>query len=376
MQIPSSLSLALGLALLLLWSCGTNGGTDKNLHYSDVENPPTKEGFQGDASLFAANAQRFYDAGDYLAALQQFRKQLEKDPTAVDGRLGEAYSLYKLGVNLAARGAYKEANRRLEEALDNFEKLSREIPMERDTLEGDGYGWKVRLGLALSERALGALAKRQWDRIHSAILSMEDPSEVIKARAAQKVLLKRRVDYNERALEHFRELAAMGHPAPDVILNVADMELIAGNESLAERYYLSYRDIARRSVESWDRRQREAPDQIESKNELERVLSTIEAKRRSAVEKLVKVLERLAEMRFDRGEYAEAASLIEEALKAQPDLVRLHVPMAEILEKQGKYRAALEHIDIYLRSLDSFDENAKKAAKLRSRLLDELKSAN
>ncbi len=374
MQIPSSLGLA--LTLLLLCGCGTGGGTDKNLHYSDVENPPTNEGFQGDATLFAANAQRFYDAGEYLAALQQFRKQLEKDPTAVDGRLGEAYSLYKLGVNLAARGAYHESNRRLEEALDNFEKLSAEIPMERDTLEGDGYGWKIRLGLALSERALGALAKLQWDRIHSAILSMKDPTEVAKAGAAQKVLLKRRVDYNERALEHFRELAAMGHPAPDVILNLGDMELIAGNDSRAERNYLAYRDLARRSVQSWDRRQREAPDQIESKNELERVLATIEAKRRSAVEKLVKVLERLAEMKFKRGEYAEAASLLEEALKTQPDLVRLHVPMAEILEKQGEYQAALEHIDIYLRSLDEFDENAKKAAKLRSQLVDKMKSTN
>ncbi len=374
MQIPSF--RLLGLTLLLLCGCGTNGGTDKNLHYSDVENPPTKEGFQGDASLFAANAQRFYDAGEYLAALQQFRKQLEKDPSAVDGRLGEAYSLYKLGVTLAARGAYKEANRRLEEALDNFERLGAEVTMESDTLEGDGYGWKARLGLALSERALGALAKLQWDRIHNAILSMDDPSEVTKARAAQKILLKRRADYNERALEHFRELAAMGHPAPDVILNLGDMELVVGNDSLAEKHYLAYRDIARRSIESWDIRQRKAPDQIESKNELERVLAAIESKRRSAVEKLVKVLERLAEMRFKRGEYPEAATLIEEALRTQPDLVRLHVPMAEILEKQGEYRQALEHIDAYLRSLDSFDENAKKAAKLRSRLLDAMKGAN
>ncbi|MCA9320992.1 MAG: hypothetical protein KDB53_09670, partial [Planctomycetes bacterium] len=124
----------------LIGCAGTPDDGSGDMAYADVE-PATeadKPRFEGDAEFYGVNAQRFYDAGDFLAALQQFRRQLDKQPTAIDGRLGEAFALYQLGIQHGAVGNLREAQRRLDLAREHFEALSAELPVESDTSAGDG----------------------------------------------------------------------------------------------------------------------------------------------------------------------------------------------------------------------------------------------
>ena len=363
------------LVILPLASCGSGGiEGSEDLTYGEVDREAAPEGFEGDAEFYATNGQRFYEGGDYPAALTQFRKQLSKDPTSTSGRLGEAFSLYQLGKERAKVGSLKEADARFEAAREVFEKLANELPLEADTTDGDGFGWKSRLGLAMTDCASAALARRQLDRIDASITGITNPADRRRAKQAQGDLRELRNRRNAIALERFSQLATMNNAAPDSILYEGDMHIILGNERQAERSYFRYLDLCRNSVKSWEERRKQAPDHIASKNELKLTLQQIEIKRSSAVAKTVGVLSQLAEIKFRRANYADSLELLEEAIATDPERYDLHVPIAECNDKLENKVKALEHIEVYLRSVEGFDANARKASKMRARLIEELRA--
>ncbi|MCA9321258.1 MAG: tetratricopeptide repeat protein, partial [Planctomycetes bacterium] len=227
----------------------------------------------------------------------------------------------------------------------------------------------------LSERATASLASRRMDRIDATMASIGDRSERARAMATFDELKRSRSDLSSRAMARFEQLAAMTNPAPDAILNLGDMHLVAGNDTLAERHYRRYLDVAKGSVAGWDEMRRKAPDEIASKNELERTLATIEGKRKSAVDKTVRVLEHLAEIKYRRRNFQDAAALLAEAIELDPNRHELHVPMAECLVELDQDDEALKHLEIYLRRSQSFDASARKATKMRAQVLDRIRAS-
>ena len=366
-------TLLLLFALLAVGACETT--PDGELAYAEVEEQTPGE-FEADADFHKQSAQSYYQAGDYRRALSQFRKWLEKQPDDPYARMGEAYCLYFIGAELAARGALVRADKLFDEAHAALEQLRSETDgeIEASTQTGEGLKWKIFMGLALVERARGALARTQFDALDARAAQVRDPKELEQLLAHQEELLRRRSDYSRKALERFRRLARMEYPAPEALHNLGDLELVLGNEDAAERAYLAYLNIAKRSVDAWDARRKKVAEMYESKHDLKVALDAIDRKQASALAKTVAVLERLAEIKYRRANYADAIGYLEQALELKPDLYRLHVPLAECYTELADYGKALEHIDVFIRSSEGFDDDTRKAYKLRSKLLREMKS--
>ncbi|MCB9831984.1 MAG: tetratricopeptide repeat protein [Planctomycetes bacterium] len=361
--------LLLAVSLISVAACST--GDDSDLHYNDVEVKSPDDGFEGDSEFYAANAQEYYGAGDYIRALDQFERQLKLDPTSRPGRLGLSLSTYQIGLDQAARGRLGDAEARFTRA----ESILRELwngQLVADTEIADDFNWKACLGLAMTERAIAALERRYIEAIDRRITRNEDPKRRAEMLTEQKRHDERRQHYGREALDKFERLARMKNAAPDALLNLGEMHLVVGNEVSAERAYLDYLDIAKQSVEMWNQKRVAAPDEYKSRNELRAALEVIKRKQDQATEKTVGVLERLAEIKFRKRNYADCIGYLKEALALDPARYQLHVPLAECYEHLENDEKALEHIDLFIRSTPGFTEDTQRAYKLRSRLLQKL----
>lgn len=353
--------------------CASNGDAGE-LDYAEVEQSGDGN-FEADPDYYADNAQRFIQAGEYRRALTQFRKVLEQDPNDNLSRLGEGYCLYHIGLDLAARGSLDRASRSFQQAEGVFANLWVDRAgesLERSTQDPEAWHWKSLLGLAETERAIASLAKVELDRIDAALPRIEDPEKVRSGLERQTKLRKRREIYNRKARERFSALSSMEYPAPDSLLNLADIEYVIGNEPAAERAYLDYLSLTERSVEIWDERRDEAMKNLESKSERRVALAAIEKKRESALEKNLKVLQQLAEIKFRKGNYGASLEYLERALDIDPERYVLNVPMAECHYELGSFEKGLEHIDRYIRLSEEFDDDTHRAYKLRSKLVNGL----
>ena len=354
------------LALLLMVSCGSTESND--LEYADVdENNPTGE-FHGDAKDYFANAQEYYGAGDYPRALDQFTKQLKIDPDSRPGQLGFSFSNYQLGLALAKRGRLADAADALKTAEEGFTKLWNG-KLVKDTTIDDDFNWKACMGLAMTERAIAAIEKKHIDIIDQRLNGIGDHSLSAQALARQKQHEEKRMHNLRASFSKLQRLAQMQNAAPEVLLNLGDLQLIRGNESAAERAYLDYLAIARNSVEIWNKRRQEAVENIKSKNERNRVLSIMKLKEESATKKTVDVLVHLAEIKFSRQNWGDSLSYLKDAIDLDPERQALNVPIAECYDKLGNYDQALVHISRYIQASPSFSKDTQRAFRLRSELV-------
>lgn len=361
--------LALSFCFFTLGSCSTGG--DEGLHYNEVETANPKDSFEGDADFYAANAEEYYGAGEYARALDQFEKQLKLDPQSRPGRLGMALANYQIGLDQAARGRLGDAETRFKKSEETLRPMWNG-QLGDDTSTPDDLNWKCCLGLAMTERAIAALEKRYIDLLDQRVTRSEDPTRRREMLAEQTRHDERRQHYSREALDKFERLSRMKYAAPEALLNLGEMHLVVGNEVSAERAYLAYLDIAKKNVEQWNQRRLEAPDQYKSRNELKAALDVIKQKQTAATHKTVGVLERLAEIKFRKGNYADCIGYLKEALGLDPSRYQLHVPLAESFERLENNEKALEHIDLYIRATPGFTEDTQRAYKLRSRLLQKL----
>lgn len=363
------------VCLLVAFSgaCASDGKSN-DLVYGDVERDENGE-FSADPDYYADNAQRFFQAGDYRRSLTQFRHVVELRSEDDLARLGEAYCLYNIGKEQAARGAFDRAGTSFERAEAKFGTLWLERAggdLEKSTLDAKGWHWKALLGLAETERAIASLAKLESDRIDQSLPHRKDREKIDAELAQQAKLRKRRDIYTRKSRERFVTLCAMDHPSPDCLVNLGDLELIVGNEPAAERAYVQYLDVAQRSVDVWDSRREEAVKNLKSKTELEVTLAAIDAKREGALKKTIGVLEQLAEIKFHKRNFTAALEYLERALDIDPDRYVLNVPIAECHYELGSYEKGLEYIDRYIRLTPEFDDDTHRAYKLRSKLVDGL----
>lgn len=365
------------IVLMAAFAGGCASSDAGDLVYGEVDKTDDGE-FEADPEYYSDNAARFFQAGDYRRALTQFRRVLELTPDDTLARLGEGYSLYNVGLEQAARGATDRAGTSFEQAEDVFTDLwvSRAgRQLESSTQDADGWHWKSLLGLAETERAIASLAKVESDRIDQALPHFDDREKIDAELARQAKLGKRREVYSRKARDKFSTLCSMEYPSPDCLLNLGDLEYIAGNEPAAERAYVRYLELAERSVDVWDKRRDEATKNLKSKAELKVALAAIEMKREGALEKTIGVLEQLAEIKYRKGNYESALEYLEHALEIDPDRFVLNVPMAECHYELGSYEKGLDSIDRYIRLTPEFDDDTHRAYKLRSKLVDGLENA-
>lgn len=360
------LSILLIAALVSLGACSSS----PNDAAPEPEVVINDEGdFEGDYELHMANAQDYYDAGDFYRARDQFAKASLQRPDELGARLGEGFSLYHVGYNSAALGNLNRADKELSRAEKFFSELwTGEIPVS--TSAGDGLSWKSALGLAMTWRALGSLDKMRIRRIDSDLNTATGKAQE-ELLAEQRKRDLRRGRNNEKARELFGRLAAMEYAAPDAIQNYADMELIAERPQVALRAYERYLGLVRENIKSWEERQNDWPTQFEFERFAKEAQGIIAEKRKSALAKASNVLVQTAEIRFRDGEYESALRDLEEARRYTPRRTNLRVPTAECLDRLGRKDEALEHIDRYLRSRAEMDANTRRALKLRARLAQE-----
>ncbi len=351
---------------LLVCACGSS--ESGNLEYADVDQKDPSGKFHGDADDYFANAQKYYGAGDYHRALDQFGKQLKIAPDDRPGQLGQAFSHYQVGLGLAQRGRLLDAAESMKRAESGFTKIWNGKLVKDTTIEDD-FNWKSCMGLAMTERAIAALEKKKIDMIDRRLNGISDQGKSAKARTQQKRHEEQRMHYLRRSFEKFQRLSQMQNTAPEVLLNLGDIQLIRGNESAAERAYLDYLAIARHSVEVWNKRRQEAIETYKSKNERNRVLAIMKRKEESATKKTVDVLVHLAEIKFSRQNWGDSLSYLKDAIGLDPERQSLNVPIAECYDKLGDYDQALVHIGRYIQASPSFDKDTQRAFQLRSELL-------
>lgn len=369
--------LLLALFACLLAACGSDGSNNE-LEYTELAEGGEEE-FKGDAEDYFNNAQEYYSAGDYYRALDQFLKQLQLVPDSRPGKLGESYSRYNIGRNLATRGRLLDAEVQFKEAEKGFGSLWNGS-LVTDTLVADDFNWKACLGLAETERARAALEKQRIDLIDRRLEGIRDNAERSKALEQQQTFANNRMVKLNHCFEKFRRLAQMQNAAPDALLNLGDVQLIRGNESAAERAYLDYLAIARTSVERWNKARAEAHRTYKSKKELEIVLAEMKRKEEGATKKTVGVLTQLAEIKFSRQNWGDSLSYLKDAMDLDPERHELNVPVAECYDRLGNYDKALVHIDRYIQTSPSFSKDTQRAFRLRSQLLkksgDKLKKSS
>jgi tetratricopeptide (TPR) repeat protein len=353
--------------LLALGACGST--------LNDAQPEPevviNDEGeFQGDFELHMANAQDYYDAGDYYRARDQFSKAAGQRPDELGARLGEGFSLYHIGFNSAALGNLGQADKELGRAEKTFSEIwTGELPAS--TFEGTGMDWKSALGLAMTWRARASLDRMRIARIDSELNTAtgEETAELLEEQRQRDL---RRGRNLKKATELFSRLAAMQYAAPDAIKNLGDMELINGRPRAALTAYERYLDISRRNIANWEKRREEWPAQYEFERYALEAQTAIDNKRESAIEKTAEVLVQVAEIRFKNELYDLALADLQEAQELAPKRVELNVPIAECYERIGDKDQALRHLDTFLRSRAEMDGDTRRALKLRARLTAEV----
>lgn len=364
----SMLVAACAATLSLLPACASDDPPD--LEDSPVLSTEKGPDFEADAELYRHNAQAYYQAGDYFRALDQLRKAIKKDPGSKAARVGEALCLYNLGFNAAALGNTKDAATRLRAAEEKAEALIDE-PLPRSTVEGDGLAWKSHLVLAMTQRALARLDRMVINGIDAQLAgaSASERERMLEERKKRGI---HEQELEEKALAGFRRLAAMEFAAPDAILNLADMELAGGNRRAAIEQYGRYLEIARRNIDNWNRSRKEWTEQLQSEKYQLEAQREIDAKLESVVGKAVDVLKRLAHVEFVEGAHQDSLAHLLEAARLDPSRNDLNVPIAENHLRLGSHEEALAHIDAYIAGTSAFDDNVRRAYRLRSEILKEL----
>jgi len=354
----------LAIAVIFL-SCGT---TDQQPEMADVK--VDSSNFKFDADYYGENAQRYYNENKYFEARDQFQKQLKLEPDSWAAAAGQAYCFYHIGRNFAVQGRLREAHRSLAEAEAIFTRTwNGEI--EENTRSKEAHQWKLALGLAMTERAIANLDTVKMRQLNVKVL---DPNEEKGVAARQELdqVTRHRLDYYKKAGERLGRLTRMKFASPDAFLSLGEVLFILHDDKGAEKAFLDYLDLARNSIEFWEKQRYAAAETFSTRRDRQQTDAAITARLEGATAKTVNVLRRLAEIKFNRQDYASSLSHLTEAMKLAPANYQLHVPIAESHQGLRNYKEALTHIDLYIKSRSGFDDNTRKAYRLRSQLLKHL----
>lgn len=323
--------------------------------------------FQSDKEDCVHNGQRYYARGLYRRALDQYRKLLELDPNSWVGNMGAALCHYQLGKQQGGAGRLKEAHARFQKASEIYTRIW-DGSVEASTQTEGARQFKVCMSLAENQRAMGYLDTLRLNQLE-ALLESAKPSRAAKIRKEQTRLRTRRREVYASALVKFRQLVAMEYPAPDALLNLADLELVTMQDEAAAGHYEDYLVLCRTSISRW-RNMRDNPAEFQvGEKAAEQIILESNKQIASATKKAVDVLEKLASMQFKAAHHQKAATLLEEALQLDPSRVGLRVSLAECLAPLGRISAAVRHLEVFLRDSSPFDARKKKAVQMRAALL-------
>ncbi len=350
------LSAVVALWFVLIPACQSDEDVDRFRQDPSV--------FKADRDDLIENAERYYARGAYHRALAQYGKLLKLEPSSWIARMGEGLCQYQLGKQLGGSGKLQDALVRFLTANKIFTDLW-DGTVERSTQSEGSRQFKVCMSLAQNERATGFLDTLRLNQLEELLpsASTEQAAEIQKEQAR---LRRHRHEVYASAKLKFRKLVAMEYPAPDAILNLADLELVTLQDDQAIIHYHAYLDLCRTSIARWCN-VRDHPDQFESgKNAQERVIMESKKKIASGTRKAVLVLEKLAAMSFKKSAYADAVKLLDEALRLDPSKVGLRVNLAECMGRLRQYQGAIRHLETFLRDSSPFDARKKKAVRMRA----------
>lgn len=356
----------MALMFLLIAACQTEGDIERFRQDPSV--------FKADRADLIENGERYYARGAYHRALAQYKKLLKLEPSFWVAHMGTALCHYQLGKQLGASGKLQDAYSRFQAANEIFSDLWDGTVESSTQLEG-ARQFKVCMSLAQNERATGFLDTLRLNQLEK-FLASATGDRAVKIQAEQARLRKHRSEVYTSAILKFRKLVAMDYPAPDAILNLADLELVTLQDEQATIHYIAYLDLCRTSIARW-RNVRDHPEALEAgKNGQERVILESNKKIVLATKKAVFVLEKLAAMYFKGQAYKDALVLLEEALKLDPSQIGLRVNMAECMGPLGQYRAAVRNLELFLLDSSPFDARKKKAVRMRAEYLAHVKKSD
>jgi Tfp pilus assembly protein PilF len=333
------------------------------------------QGPQFDADFYAKNAKEYIDQGHYGAAKDQWQKQLVKDPDNWMARMGIAYCDLYLSEESFAKRNLEEARTRVTAAEKGFRAI-RQGPIEPDTTKVDPKRpqWKAEIGLAMATRTIGYLDGIDSQR--QAELAKRGGPDAEKARdKAAEMMISRDRSYAE-AIGMFTGLAYMQNAPPEAIKQLGDLYVVTKQDAMAEQEFRRYLDMAESSRIGFEKRKAEAekqygPQGIEVANQL------IDQKIVSNVTKQVQVMVDLAQLAWQRGDYAEARKQIQEALKLQPDRRDLYLKLGQAEAKLDMTETAIMNLDEFLKRTsqkrEDFGDDVRTAMKLKQELQQKLR---
>lgn len=263
-----------------------------------------QEGPQFEAEDYARNAKEYFEAGDWARAREQWQRQLGKQPGEWMAELGIASADHWLGSAALDRGNGREARQLLTRSLEASTRLW-DGSLEKDTLSATPLPkaqWKAALYVALNRRALADLdtLEARALREEAARKGRHDPATLEMLQRAE------RADSGSRklqasAVELFGRLRVMEHPAPEVILQVAELQQRTGDTAAAEAGFRGWLELSSASLTQW-KAQLDATGAVEDAKLRKAQREVIRGKIRSVESKRIAVLVRLGNMAFDRGE--------------------------------------------------------------------------
>jgi tetratricopeptide (TPR) repeat protein len=294
--------------------------------------------------VYLHNAQGYAEGGHWDQALTQFRRALEIDPSHRKALLGEATSLYWLGMGEtpAAGPAIQEAEAKIG-ALDPGE-------------YGD-QGWKVRLTAAMIDARLADLWSRKADRAR-APGAAGDPAAREELRAAEAAARL----HDDRAAERFREvLAEEGDPLARnnltalVYLATRAALRASGPEAYEEAlaYFRRYEAELGKSKDLWIAMKKREPEYA----------NLYDLKLRAAESQEVPLRDLIANIHYKRREHDASLRELDRILAIDPRRARTWLARAQNHEETGRFGDAA---DDYRRFLELTDLPAGSADVVRA----------
>lgn len=376
--------LAYSAAAVLFTACSliTPDSTDK---------PVT--GPQFEAEDYARNAKEYFEAGQWLRAREQWELQLQKQPGEWMAELGLASADHWLGSAALDQGRLRDARGLLERSDQAAAKLW-DGSVEADTQSAAPQpkaAWKAALYVALNRRALADLGfteSRVLRQQAEALPRHEARTQDALARADRLEATAR--SQQAEALQVFLRLRRMAHPAPEVILHVAELQQRTGAVDEAESEFRIWLGLSAASLTQWTS-QLDATSNVNDEKLRNLQREVIRGKIKSVQMKRIAVLVRLGNMAYDRGEnalraagttptaadisaakrhFSLAVDDLNAAFATDESRIDLLLKTAQCQGRLEQWELGIANIERYERTRaqrgDAFDQDLSAAARLKA----------
>lgn len=296
------------------------------------------------SEVYLHNAQGYAEGGHWDQALSQFRRALELDPSNPKALLGEATSLFWLGM-----GETQAAGRSIQEAEEKFAAL--------DPDDYGDQGWKVRLTGGMIHARLAELWTRKADLVRASA-DAGDPVAREELRASEEKATR----HDETAAALFREVLA-GESDPLARNNLTALFFLATRSALrastagayeeALAYFHRYESELKKSKDLWISMKKREPEYE----------GIYDAKLKNAERQEVELRDLMANIHYKRKDHAASLAELDRILAIDPRRARAWLARAQNHEEIGRWGDAA---DDYRRFLELTDLPAGNSDVIRA----------